>query len=192
MAAMFAVAEKGYAATTVADILRGAKVSRTTFYELFDDKLDCFLAACAMASETVVAEMAATLDASREIEDPFDRLGLLLEAYLRALSRLPELARVFLVEVYAAGEAAIRQRIAMLDRFADLVVGAWGDSGGLLGRGEYQRLAAEMLVGAVSSKVTNAVAIGEAERLPELHEPMMALVAEMVGAEPTRARGAVH
>src|SRR5690606_30880284 len=45
-AAAEAVAEKGYASMSVADILKGASVSRTTFYQLFDDKLDCFLAAC--------------------------------------------------------------------------------------------------------------------------------------------------
>src|SRR3954454_2857364 len=40
-----AVAEKGYAATTVADVIAGAGVSRKTFYEQFRDKEDCFLAA---------------------------------------------------------------------------------------------------------------------------------------------------
>ena len=40
-----AVAAKGYAATTVADVVGGAGVSRKTFYEHFQDKEDCFLAA---------------------------------------------------------------------------------------------------------------------------------------------------
>jgi AcrR family transcriptional regulator len=40
-----AVAEKGYGATTVADVIAGAGVSRATFYELFGDKEDCFIAA---------------------------------------------------------------------------------------------------------------------------------------------------
>lgn len=178
---MFAVSEKGYAAATVADILRGARVSRTTFYELFEDKLDCFLAACAMASETVVAEMAAALEATRGLEDPLDRLAHLLETYLHTLARHPELARVFLVEVYAAGEPAVRQRLSMLDRFTDLIAETLRGSNGFLGAGDRQRFALEMLVGAVSSKVTNAVAVGEAHRLPAMHEPMMRLVAALVG-----------
>ncbi|MCZ7630823.1 MAG: TetR/AcrR family transcriptional regulator [Microthrixaceae bacterium] len=45
MGATEAMAEHGYAATSVAHILGRAGVSRTTFYELFDDKADCFLAA---------------------------------------------------------------------------------------------------------------------------------------------------
>src|SRR4029453_3157608 len=38
-------ADTGYAATTIEDIVRGAGVSKKTFYEHFSDKLDCFLAA---------------------------------------------------------------------------------------------------------------------------------------------------
>ncbi|HEV7687975.1 MAG TPA: helix-turn-helix domain-containing protein, partial [Acidimicrobiia bacterium] len=39
------VAEKGYPATTVADVVERAGVSRRTFYEQFADKEACFLAA---------------------------------------------------------------------------------------------------------------------------------------------------
>ena len=41
-------AEKGYDSTTVGDILGEAGVGRESFYELFDDKLDCMLAAHAI------------------------------------------------------------------------------------------------------------------------------------------------
>ncbi|HEX4307950.1 MAG TPA: helix-turn-helix domain-containing protein, partial [Solirubrobacterales bacterium] len=40
-----AVAEKGYGGTTIADITRHAAVSRRTFYEHFDGKDECFVAA---------------------------------------------------------------------------------------------------------------------------------------------------
>src|SRR3712207_4906070 len=46
-----AVAGKGYAATTIDDIVRGAGVSKKTFYEHFADKEDCFVAAYEAASE---------------------------------------------------------------------------------------------------------------------------------------------
>lgn len=45
MAMSVAMSEKGYGATTVADILAGAGVSRESFYALFDSKSDCFLKA---------------------------------------------------------------------------------------------------------------------------------------------------
>src|SRR5437870_37717 len=40
-----AVAEKGYEATTVADVISRAGVSRATFYEFYSDKDECFSAA---------------------------------------------------------------------------------------------------------------------------------------------------
>jgi AcrR family transcriptional regulator len=45
VAVIAAVAERGYRQTTVADILVRADVPRATYYELFADKEECFLAA---------------------------------------------------------------------------------------------------------------------------------------------------
>src|SRR3954452_16599761 len=53
-----AVAEKGYAATTVADVVERASVSRRTFYEQFDSMEDCFLAAFNMGVEIVLGRLA--------------------------------------------------------------------------------------------------------------------------------------
>jgi AcrR family transcriptional regulator len=44
-----AVADYGYAELTVRDLIEGAGVSRRTFYQLFEDKLECVLAAHRMA-----------------------------------------------------------------------------------------------------------------------------------------------
>src|ERR1700753_2803987 len=51
--------EKGYDATSVEDLLRTSGVSRATFYEQFDDKLDCFRAA---QEEMIGAAIAAVAD----------------------------------------------------------------------------------------------------------------------------------
>lgn len=179
-----AVAAKGYAATSVADIIERAGVSRTTFYQLFDDKLDCFLAACRMASDVVLAVLAEELVdiESGGVTAPIDKLDRLLDAYLRTLADFPVLARVFLVEVYAAGTQAIRQRRDSLEQFVDLITEAHRGRPGLLGGGEDQRFAAEVLVGAVSSMVTNAVGVGEADDLPDLHAPLMRLATRILDA----------
>ncbi len=176
-----AVAAKGYAATSVADMIERAGVSRATFYQLYDDKADCFAAACAMVSEVLAEVMGQALSAIASDPDasPIERLDRLLGAYLDALAANPILARVFLVEVYAAGEAAIRARRDALEHFVDLVAATYGDAPGLLGSAPEQRFAAEVLVGAVSSMVTNAVALGEAERLPGLREPLIRLAAQL-------------
>src|ERR687895_339934 len=52
-----AVAERGYAGATIDHIVRGAGVSKKTFYEHFRDKLDCFLAAYESASDELLARL---------------------------------------------------------------------------------------------------------------------------------------
>ena len=54
-----AVADRGYAAATIDDIVRDAGVSKKTFYEHFSDKLDCFLAAYEAASDELLEHMRA-------------------------------------------------------------------------------------------------------------------------------------
>jgi AcrR family transcriptional regulator len=182
-AATEAVAEKGYVSTTVADILRRAGVSRTTFYRMFKDKQDCFLAAHRDNAELVAELLAAELAAARAVPraDPLGVLDRVLGTYLELLHAAPALARVFLVEVYAAGPVAIEQRRRSLERFVDVVAETYRGSSGPLGTEPDQRMAAEVLVGAVSSMVTNAVGAGDAEALPALRAPLMQLAERILG-----------
>jgi AcrR family transcriptional regulator len=176
-----AVAELGYVKTTVADILARAGVSRATFYDLFADKEACFQAAYAANAELVARVM--SLELSRVKADgekaPLIRLERVLRVYLRALHDAPALARVFLVEVYAAGPAAIEQRRDSLEQFVDIVAETHRGETGVLGTRASQRFAAQAFVGAVSSRVTNAVGMGEIDQLPGLHAPLMRLAAQI-------------
>ena len=51
------MAEKGYVDTSVADVLRRARVSRETFYEQFGSKQDCFIAAFEQAAGGILASL---------------------------------------------------------------------------------------------------------------------------------------
>jgi AcrR family transcriptional regulator len=180
-AATDAVAELGYVKTTVADILTRAGVSRATFYQLFRDKEDCFLAAYQLNADFVAAVMEAELERVRASGDldPLERLDRVLGVLLTALASAPALARVFLVEVYAAGPAAIEQRRASLERFADIVAETHRGESGVLGTKASQRFAAQAFVGAVSSLVTNAIAVGDTDELLQLRGPLMRLAAQI-------------
>jgi AcrR family transcriptional regulator len=122
-----AVADKGYAAATIDDIVGDAGVSKKTFYEHFNDKLDCFLAAYEAASDELLEHMTAAQEAALPREtgsDPVSREWLArtragIHAYLRWLAAEPALARVFLIEIAAAGPAALELRERMRDRYAD-------------------------------------------------------------------------
>ena len=176
-----AVAELGYVKTTVADILSRAGVSRATFYQLFRDKEDCFEAAYRANADLVAAVMAAELEQVRASgeRDPLARLDRVLGVYLSALRGAPALARVFLVEVYAAGPAAIEQRRASLEGFADIVAETHRGESGVLGTRASQRFAAQAFVGVVSSLVTNAVGVGDTDGLLDLRKPLMRLAAQI-------------
>jgi AcrR family transcriptional regulator len=114
-----AVAAKGYAATTVADVVGGAGVSRKTFYEHFQDKEDCFLAAFDVGVGALVnAVERATLEATGEWRNHI-RAG--VRAYLNTLAAVPDFARTFLIEVLAAGPRALERRAEVHARFAHVL-----------------------------------------------------------------------
>ncbi len=177
------VAEKGYAQTSVADVVSRSGVSRATFYELFKDKEDCFRATYQQAAEQVAVTLASGIMdfTGREFEGPqaaLEKIDRLLAAYLDLLADQPAFAKAFLVEVYAAGPVAIRQRQDSLKAFIDMVAMVLHDTD-LFGRAD-KRFVIKTLVHAISSMVTQMVGVGEAERLPELREPIMQLVADLV------------
>ena len=111
-----AVADKGYAAATIEDIVRGAGVSKKTFYEHFADKLDCFLAAYETASDELFDHVREAQDGEA---DWVDRTRAGIHAYLRWLAAEPALARVFLIEIAAAGPDALERRERVRDRYAE-------------------------------------------------------------------------
>jgi AcrR family transcriptional regulator len=176
-----AVAELGYVKTTVADILARAGVSRATFYQLFRDREDAFQAAYQANADLIAEAMSTELDRVKEggERDPLARLDRVLRVYLAALRNAPALARVFLVEVYAAGPDSIEQRRQSLERFVDIVAETHRGESGVLGTKAGQRFAAQAFVGAVSSLVTNAVGVGATDELPALRAPLMKLAAQI-------------
>ena len=110
------VAEQGYAATTVAQVIARAGVSRKTFYEHFADKRACFLGAWEVGNEILLA---AVLAAGEEADGWRARLRAGADAFLEVLAAEPEFARSFLIEVLSVGEEALARRAAILERFAD-------------------------------------------------------------------------
>jgi AcrR family transcriptional regulator len=111
------VAEKGYAAATVADVVRAAKVSRGTFYALFESKEQCFLEAYAHGTEVLMARVRAAARAARS-DDWRTALRGGMQAYIDTLAAEPQFARTYLLEIHAAGPAAQAARDAVLRRFA--------------------------------------------------------------------------
>jgi AcrR family transcriptional regulator len=175
-----AVAERGYAATTITDVVRHARVSRRTFYEHFADKEACFLAAYDAVSDQVLT---AIEGATAEADDWAARLVAGVRAYLRALADEPAIARVFTAEILSAGPHALARRRAVLRRFAAALraqVDAAADSGAPVRRiGDDTALA---LAGAVHELVLATLEADRGADLPAL-EPTIADVVASVVAE---------
>jgi AcrR family transcriptional regulator len=177
-----AVAERGYAAATIDDVVRRAGVSKKTFYDHFQTKEDCFLAAYEAAAEELFAHV---LDAHAAQDGWLERSRSGIAAYLRWLAAEPALARVFLIEVGAAGPRAAERRERLRDRYADLMRELQDQA-----RAEtpsLPRLPEEVfhaLVAAVDELVVRRIREGRAERLPELEPVLLYLqVALLAGPE---------
>ena len=161
-AAVRVVAEKGYAATTVADLTREAGISRTTFYAMFEDKETCFLAAYDGIADALVRRIAKAYEAEERWPQRA-RAG--LAALLEALAEEPAIARLALVDVGAAGPAAQRRYRAALQRLTPLFEEGRDFAPG--GR-SLPANTSRMAIGAVAGLISDELAEGRAEYLPSL------------------------
>jgi len=113
-----AVRAKGFLAVTVEDICAHAGVSRRTFYENFRDKQDCFITSYRQHAQELLSVVAAAASAGKDWEQ-CARYGLL--ALLRFLAEQPDVAHMAVVEVMAAGSAALGERDKAVASLAALI-----------------------------------------------------------------------
>jgi AcrR family transcriptional regulator len=107
------VAAKGYAATSVADVIARAGVSRSTFYELYDGKESAFLDAYS-GIEIVQRQL---LESFRAGETPLEMVRGAVRAHLAALAAEPAFAWMFFVEAVAAGPRILARRREATEAF---------------------------------------------------------------------------
>jgi len=111
-AAMVAtVSEKGYEATTVADLVELSGVSRSAFYKHFDDKQACFLAAIEEMVEPTLKKIGGDESAPAGVE----RARRAFERLIELIVSQPAAAKMCIVEIYAAGP----EGAALVDRTLD-------------------------------------------------------------------------
>ena len=115
-----AIAAKGYSATTISDIAKAARASRTTVYAQFPDKDSALIALHQEFGARVVAEV---LEAHRAATgDWHARLQAMVGAYVEAMASASDGERASLLEVASIGPAGRESRRAGQDRFAAVVV----------------------------------------------------------------------
>ncbi|MGY1650605.1 TetR/AcrR family transcriptional regulator [Geodermatophilus sp. SYSU D01119] len=116
------MAAKGYRATTISDIAREGRVSKTIVYAHFRDKEHCLLELYTRATDKMLATVQAAQERAAGLAWP-DRLRTAVRAYLEVLAANPEVAWAALVEVQAAGRPALALRRQVIDRYVELICG---------------------------------------------------------------------
>lgn len=169
------VAEKGYAATGVADVAAAASISQTTFYQYFADKADALIAAL----ESSGAQMAAaTLPPARRAADWPAAVRIAMEASCGFLTAEPDFARLRLVEVFSGGTDAVTAR----DRDGAQILTTLLDAAAQ-DLSDVRPLIVEATVGAIYAALQAEVVAGNVADLPEV-SPLLTYVAlaPMIGA----------
>lgn len=178
------VAENGYQATSVPGVVTRARVSRSSFYQEFEGKLECFLALCDEYSRGMIDGV---LEAAGDFGGrPWQEVisgG--MDAYLRWWVERPEFARAFLVELPSAGTEGLEHRIDLLRPFEDLFAG--------LGRymrsrdrnlAPLPRLAPKSVVRGTTELIAEEVRRGRLSTLPEMAPELVAVISVGLGGSP--------
>jgi AcrR family transcriptional regulator len=169
-AAVEAVEEVGYARMTVAQVIGRAKVSRKTFYDVFSDREDCFLAAFdrAIDQASVLAR-----DAYEQEQGWRDGVRAGLLRLLMFLDDEPGLARLCVVEALGAGTRVLERRAQVLEQLAEVI-----DRGRSVTNAtrEPPDVTAEGVVGAVFAVLHTRLLEHGQEPLTGLLNPLMSMI----------------
>jgi AcrR family transcriptional regulator len=174
----------GYEATTVGDILGEAGVGRESFYELFDDKLDCMLA----AQNVLVSSLEERVREAYLVEKPWPaRMRKALSVTLDWFASDPAAARFMLVEMSTVGPAFRPIFQAEFARAMALLKESFREDGPEPDLTQ----ANELAVGAILARIYEEVVLGRAAELPRLLPDLTyELLVPFVGEEQARAAAA--
>ncbi len=169
-AAVEVVEEVGYSRMTVTQVIGRAGVSRKTFYDVFADREDCFLAVLEEA-------LSGTRLRAREAYEgePGWRDGIRsgLATLLSFMDEEPALARLCIIETLGAGERVLKRRSQLLAEVADIV-----DRGRLAASATRNppEITAEAVVGAIFTVLHTHVLEGRREPATDLLGPLMSVI----------------
>lgn len=174
-----AVTRHGYAGVTLRELVGLAGVSKTTFYELFESKEECFLAAFDGIVEQAAAQAS---DAYSGGSGHRDGLLRALRRYADLIAERPDAASLVIVESLGLGTAGAAHRERGLERFEQLLRGSFGPE-------EPERLselAIRGIVGGIRRVVYRRLREGHPERFGEHVEELLdwGLGYQRRGAEP--------
>jgi len=176
------VADRGFEATTVSQVVAAARVSRNAFYEFFADKADCFLTVTDELGRELLKEMTELSFEDGWVE--VVRRGTAL--YLAWWREHSVLARAYFLGVAELGANGLAQRQAAYGRFEAMFLE-------LARRARLEQpeleplspLVPRALVFAITEIVAEEIRAGRAEQLVELHPQLFSLIVRLLADDAT-------
>ncbi|HTH80855.1 MAG TPA: TetR/AcrR family transcriptional regulator [Ramlibacter sp.] len=161
-----AVSRKGFADTTIADIVAEAGVSRRTFYEHFESKSECLIALYAAASRNALKVLREAIDPSHGWQTQVESA---LRAYFECLASNPVLVRTLFIEILHLGPEGLQARRRVNREIAHFIV----ETAGAKTVSETMAMA---IVGGINELVLESIEQDTVKQLAELVEPASRLV----------------
>jgi AcrR family transcriptional regulator len=179
------VAGKGYQTVTVADIVRSARVSRAAFYLHFRSREECFTAATRLGGSMLLDRVTAAARAVPAGAPDEAALRAGCRAFLRFLADEPAFARVFYIDMPAAGPPSVERLEAAGFRYAE--INARWHARARTRHPDWPEVPEEAyhaLAGASAELVRARVSADKTESLPELEDTFVALHLAVLAGQP--------
>lgn len=120
------IVERGYRASTVADIVRHAHTSKRTFYDQFTGKEDCFLELLRSDNERLAEEIRTAVDPQADWQQQIHQA---VQAYVDHIAARPAITLSWIRELPSLGAAARPAQRRGLDLMTTLLIGLSGGPG---------------------------------------------------------------
>lgn len=162
LAMVEAIGEKGYVASTVADVIARAGVSRKAFYEHFTDKDDCFLATF---DEVASVSRSRVMHAYRDAKGWPGRVDAAIRVLFEMALENPNAVRLGMMEIAAAGPPGVERRERAIIEYERVILNALELAPG---RGSVPPIGLRMVVGGLNGILWRYARRGEGANLLEL------------------------
>jgi AcrR family transcriptional regulator len=162
-----AVARNGYAGTTLRELVTLAGVSKSTFYDHFENKQECFLATFDEVMDQISARVG---EAYRQPGDFRERLVAGLHTFMRLAVDEPAAASLVAVESLTIGAAGVAHRDRVSQGFELLVQQSFDHSPS---EHEVSALTTRAIVAGIRSVAYRHLRSGRGAELPNLVEELV-------------------
>lgn len=174
------IGERGYRATTVADIVRHARTSKRTFYDRFASKEQCFLELLCADTERLAEDIRAAVDPNA---DWHRQVRQAVEAYVENIQSRPAITLSWIRELPSLGSVARPVQRRGLELLTNLLINLSGGPG--FRAADVPPLTAPLAVVLVGGlRELTALAVEDGTDVREIVEPAVHASIALLGSRP--------